>query len=586
MLLLELECGDAVVDALLKGSAHKVPKLALACVEALRISVKGIGTPAVVPPKPILEGNRAPVRLQGRQGSRRGEGSHRGAHQVARPRCRAQGSDREDGGHHAGGGASRRGSHRDWPRGSSTAHAQGAGQPAAGHGWRRRHGRGRRRRRGGRRDGRRPETPDAYELADPESILDKLEKQPKDKETPKFWDAVNSAKWKERLDAVTRLKELADAPRLASGDYGDVARALKKIVTKDANIACVGEACAAAGALAKGLRKEWTREAKVLLPGMLDKLKDKNSSVVQKNQDALLEFSKHCFSLADVADDILAALAHKMPKVPQQTLLWIATAAREMKTNTTATHAQRALLPGVLKCIDAANPDVRAAAIDAIGAGARGRGVANPWPGRSTSSTTPRRRRSRRCARRGDGREGRRDRRRFERETPTSRANPPRRSPRPKPRRLEAGSPGPLARPSAAAPKRSGAAAGVVGSSSEADADVAEGAPASKEELVERASRLYAADVVAKLQSSNWKSGSRASPPWRRRSTRCRTRTRAPPRAIPSARSPSSPALTTKFSRFSRRCSRFLDPSRPRRPSSRNTTGPSRCRDSRRKSRT
>ena len=44
------------------------------------------------------------------------------------------------------------------------------------------------------------------------SILDKLEKQPKDKETPKFWDAVNSAKWKERLDAMTRLKELADAP--------------------------------------------------------------------------------------------------------------------------------------------------------------------------------------------------------------------------------------------------------------------------------------------------------------------------------------------------------------------------------------
>ena len=56
MLLLELECGDAVVDALLKGSAHKVPKLALACVEALRISVKEFGTPAVVPPKPILKG--------------------------------------------------------------------------------------------------------------------------------------------------------------------------------------------------------------------------------------------------------------------------------------------------------------------------------------------------------------------------------------------------------------------------------------------------------------------------------------------------------------------------------------------------
>ena len=56
MLLLELECGDAVVDALLKGSAHKVPKLALACVEAMRVSVKEFGVPVVVPPKPMLKG--------------------------------------------------------------------------------------------------------------------------------------------------------------------------------------------------------------------------------------------------------------------------------------------------------------------------------------------------------------------------------------------------------------------------------------------------------------------------------------------------------------------------------------------------
>ena len=428
-----------------------------------------------------------------------------------------------------------------------------------------------------------PRLPDAYKLADPESILDKLEKQPKDKETPKFWDAVNSAKWKERLDAVTRLKELADAPRLASGDYGDVARALKKIVTKDANIACVGEACAAAGALAKGLRKEWTREAKVLLPGMLDKLKDKNSSVVQKNQDALLEFSKHCFSLADVADDILAALAHKMPKVPQQTLLWIATAAREMKTNTTATHAQRALLPGVLKCIDAANPDVRAAAIDAIAAGTRGRGVQIRGQGGRRVDDAKKAKIEEMCATAG-------------REGGATGPAPPTRDPNvaskpaatlaaAKPTASRSGLTGPLARPSAA-PKRSGAAAGVVGSSCEADADVAEGAPASKEELVERASRLYAADVVAKLQSSNWKERVEGVAAVAATVDAMSDEDGMPPRAIPSARSPSSPALTTKFSRFSRRCSRSLDPSRPRRPSSRNATGQSRCRDSRRKSRT
>ena len=375
MLLLELECGDAVVDALLKGSSHKVPKLALACVEAMRISVKEFGTPAVVPPKPILKGI-APLfdskdakvrgaakdltveltRWLGHDAVRRDLIEKMRGTMQAEVRAAAEAIE-------IGRAVRQRLTRKE--QANPPPSTSMASTPAVSGG-----------------DGAvvvatdaAPRLPDAYEFADPESILDKLEKQPKDKETPKFWDAVNSAKWKERLDAMTRLKELADAPRLASGDYGDVARALKKIVTKDANIACVGEACAAAGALAKGLRKEWTREAKVLLPGMLDKLKDKNSSVVQKNQDALLEFSKHCFSLADVADDILAALAHKMPKVPQQTLLWIATAAREMKTNTTATtHAQRALLPGVLKCVDAANPDVRAAAIEAIAGLARAGG--------------------------------------------------------------------------------------------------------------------------------------------------------------------------------------------------------------------
>ena len=336
MLLLELECGDAVVDALLKGSAHKVPKLALACVEAMRVSVKEFGVPVVVPPKPMLKGI-APL-FDSKDAKVRGA-----AKDLTVELTRWLGHD-----------AVRR-DLIEKMRGTMQAEVQAAADAIE-------IGRAVRQRLTRKEAANPPapdtavdhvdamdvdggdgavasaattngdvKLPDAYEFADPESILDVLEKQPKDKETPKFWDAVNSSKWNQRLDAMTRLKELADAPRLASGDYGDVARALKKIVTKDANIACVGEACAAAGALAKGLRKEWTREAKVLLPGMLDKLKDKNTSVVQKNQDALLLFSTHCFSLADVADDVLAALSHKMPKVPQQTMLWIAAACGEMK---------------------------------------------------------------------------------------------------------------------------------------------------------------------------------------------------------------------------------------------------------------
>jgi hypothetical protein len=36
--------------------------------------------------------------------------------------------------------------------------------------------------------------------------------------------------------ALTQLKELAAYPHLANGDYGDVNREIKKIITKDSNI--------------------------------------------------------------------------------------------------------------------------------------------------------------------------------------------------------------------------------------------------------------------------------------------------------------------------------------------------------------
>lgn len=43
----------------------------------------------------------------------------------------------------------------------------------------------------------------------------------------------------------------AAAPHLANGDYGEVLRRLKIVITKDSNVVCVAEAIACVGALAK-----------------------------------------------------------------------------------------------------------------------------------------------------------------------------------------------------------------------------------------------------------------------------------------------------------------------------------------------
>lgn len=62
---------------------------------------------------------------------------------------------------------------------------------------------------------------DPYDLLEPVDILSKL---PKD-----FYEKLEASKWQERKEAVDSLEQLLQTPKLESGDYGDVVRALKKV---------------------------------------------------------------------------------------------------------------------------------------------------------------------------------------------------------------------------------------------------------------------------------------------------------------------------------------------------------------------
>lgn len=65
---------------------------------------------------------------------------------------------------------------------------------------------------------------DPYDLLDPVEILSKL---PKD-----FYDKLDAKKWQERKEALDALDNLLKtAPRLEPGDYADLVRALKKVLT-------------------------------------------------------------------------------------------------------------------------------------------------------------------------------------------------------------------------------------------------------------------------------------------------------------------------------------------------------------------
>ena len=119
----------------------------------------------------------------------------------------------------------------------------------------------------------------------------------------------------------------AAAPHLAPGDFGDVLRRLKVVITKDSNVVCVAEAISCVGALAKvtfvtlrntacnrlfvfllpivamlldtllrivvqGLRRDFYSSAKSFAPVLLDKFKDKNTGVCRATTDALVIMHK------------------------------------------------------------------------------------------------------------------------------------------------------------------------------------------------------------------------------------------------------------------------------------------------------
>lgn len=66
-------------------------------------------------------------------------------------------------------------------------------------------------------------------------------------------------KWQERKEALDALLEIVSQPKLASGSYGDLLQALKKVVTKDTNVMLVAIAAKCIALLAIGLRKGFSQ---------------------------------------------------------------------------------------------------------------------------------------------------------------------------------------------------------------------------------------------------------------------------------------------------------------------------------------
>ncbi|GAB4831233.1 Protein MICROTUBULE ORGANIZATION 1 [Ancistrocladus abbreviatus] len=153
-----------------------------------------------------------------------------------------------------------------------------------------------------------PQEIDEYELVDPIDILTPLEKSG-------FWEGVKATKWSERKEAVAELRKLASTKRIAPGDFTEVCRTLKKLIT-DVNIAVAVEAVHAIGNLARGLRTHFSGNSRFLLPVLLEKLKDKKPTLTEAlNQTLQAMHMAGCVNLVDVIEDVKTAVKNKVPLV-------------------------------------------------------------------------------------------------------------------------------------------------------------------------------------------------------------------------------------------------------------------------------
>lgn len=212
-----------------------------------------------------------------------------------------------------------------------------------------------------------PQEIDEYELVDPVDILTPLEKSG-------FWDGVKATKWSERKEAVAELSKLASTKRIAPGDFTEVCRTLKKLIT-DVNIAVAAEAIQAIGNLARGLRAHFAGSSRFLLPVLLEKLKEKKPTVTDALTQTLQAIYKSgCLNLVDIVEDVKTAVKNKVPLVRSLTLNWL-TFCIETSNKAVIQKAHKDYVPICMECLNDGTPEVRDAAFSVLTAIAKSVGM-------------------------------------------------------------------------------------------------------------------------------------------------------------------------------------------------------------------
>ncbi|KAL3178146.1 hypothetical protein MRX96_038666 [Rhipicephalus microplus] len=181
-------------------------------------------------------------------------------------------------------------------------------------------------------------TVDAYDLLEAVDILSKL---PKD-----FYEQCEAKKWQERKEALEKLLELVSNPKLEPGDYGDLVKALKRIVAKDSN--------------------KFHPYANSCISTYIEKFKEKKQNVVTALREAL-DNAFQATNLEAILEDVTGALDNKNPQIKAETTLFLARVFSKSTPAMLNKKLLKALVTSLLKTLNDSDPAVREGASMALG---------------------------------------------------------------------------------------------------------------------------------------------------------------------------------------------------------------------------
>ncbi|KAK4871577.1 hypothetical protein RN001_015701 [Aquatica leii] len=197
---------------------------------------------------------------------------------------------------------------------------------------------------------------DLDDIADPVEILSKLPKN--------FLEQLEAKKWQKK-EALELLESFSKAPKLETGNYSDLVRALKKIIQKDSNVVVIALAGNNLANLANGLKTNFHQYASFCIPALLEKFKEKNQNVVIAIRDAI-DTVYQLVTIESVLEYVLA-LNNKNLSVEAETALLLARAYTKTPPISLNKKLLKAYSATLIKNINEPVPTVRDCSSEALG---------------------------------------------------------------------------------------------------------------------------------------------------------------------------------------------------------------------------